>query len=178
MAPRLRSLAVLPVAVALVVTACGTGEPRPTPSGGASTADDLIDIDQVASTERENGPSALDDPTADGLPAPTIDLDRLVSGGPPPDGIPAIDRPLFLAAGDVDFLEPDELVLALSADGEERAYPIQIMVWHEIVNDIVAGLPVAVTYCPLCNSAVAFDRRVDGKVLDFGTSGLLYQSAL
>ncbi|HEV2071426.1 MAG TPA: DUF3179 domain-containing protein [Acidimicrobiales bacterium] len=178
MAPRLRSLVVLPVAVALLATACGAGEPRHTPPGGASTADDLIEIDQVASTERENGPSALDDPTADGLPAPTIDLDRLVSGGPPPDGIPAIDRPLFHSAGDVTFLDDREPVVAIEVDGDARAYPVQILTWHEIVNDTVGGEPIAISYCPLCNSAIAYDRRLGDRVLDFGTSGLLFNSAL
>ncbi len=178
MAPRLRSLVALPLAVALLVTACGTGEPRPTPPGGASTADDLIEIDQVASTERENGLSALDDPTADGLPAPTIDLDRLVSGGPPPDGIPAIDRPLFNPTGDVNFLDDREPVVAIEVGGDARAYPVQILTWHEIVNDTVGGEPITISYCPLCNSAIAYDRQVGDRVLDFGTSGLLYNSAL
>ena len=168
----------LPVAVALVVTACWTGEPNSTSPGGASTGDRLIEVDQVASTERENSPSALDDPTADGLPAPTIDLDRLVSGGPPPDGIPAIDRPLFHPAGDVDFLDDREPVVAIEVNGDARAYPVQILTWHEIVNDTVGGEPITISYCPLCNSAIAYDRRVGDRVLDFGTSGLLFNSAL
>ena len=69
-------------------------------------------------------------------------------------------------------------MLALEIDGDARAYPVQILIWHEIVNDTVGGVPVAVTYCPLCNSAVAYDRRLDGRVLEFGTSGLLWNSAL
>jgi hypothetical protein len=112
------------------------------------------------------------------LPEPLIDLAELRSGGPPPDGIPPIDRPRFLRPGDVDGLADDEPVLALEIDGDARAYPVQIMTWHEIVNDTVAGIPVAVTYCPLCNSAVAYDRRLGDRVLDFGTSGLLWNSAL
>jgi Protein of unknown function (DUF3179) len=78
----------------------------------------------------------------------------------------------------VDFLALAEPVLALELGGEERAYPVQILIWHEIVNDTVGGTPVAVTYCPLCNSALAFDRRAAGRVLDFGTSGMLYNSDL
>lgn len=69
-------------------------------------------------------------------------------------------------------------MVSLEIDGDARAYPLQILTWHEIVNDTVGGLPVAVTYCPLCNSAVVYERRIEGKVLDFGTSGMLYQSAL
>ncbi len=80
--------------------------------------------------------------------------------------------------GDVDFLADNEPVLTLEIDGDTRAYPVQIMTWHEIVNDTVGGVPVTVSYCPLCNSAVAFDRRLGDRVLDFGTSGLLYNSAL
>ncbi|MGH9027607.1 MAG: DUF3179 domain-containing protein, partial [Acidimicrobiia bacterium] len=80
--------------------------------------------------------------------------------------------------GDVEVLEDDESVLVVGIGGDARAYPVQIMTWHEIVNDTVDGRPVTVSYCPLCNSAVAYDRRVGDRVLDFGTSGSLYQSAL
>jgi hypothetical protein len=79
---------------------------------------------------------------------------------------------------DVDFLADNEPVLAIAIDGDARAYPVQIMTWHEIVNDTVGGVPVTVSYCPLCNSAVAYDRRIGDQVFDFGTSGLLYNSAL
>ena len=102
----------------------------------------------------------------------------VLAGGPPPDGIPAIDEPTFLRARDVNWLADTEAVLALTVGDETRAYPFQIMTWHEIVNDTVGGVPVAVTYCPLCNSGVAFDRRVDGKVLDFVTSGMLHANNL
>jgi hypothetical protein len=108
-----------------------------------------------------------------------ISLNDIVPGGPPPDGIPAIDRPAFVAAKDADlWLHPKEPVLAFEAGGDARAYPLQILIWHEIVNDQVGGRPVSVTYCPLCNSGVVFDRRVEGRLLDFGTSGMLYKSDL
>lgn len=108
-----------------------------------------------------------------------IPLDEILSGGPPPDGIPAIDRPVFVAPGAADtWLKPVEPVLALQVNGEARAYPLQILIWHEIVNDTIGGRPVVVTYCPLCNSGLVFDRVVDGRTLDFGTSGQLYQSDL
>jgi hypothetical protein len=110
----------------------------------------------------------------DAFPEPLIDPAEILSGGPPPDGIPAIDSPTFERVADVDWLAEDEAVLAVEIDGDARAYPYQIMTWHEIVNDTVGGVPVAVTYCPLCNSGVGFDRRVGDKVLDFGTSGRLY----
>ena len=108
-----------------------------------------------------------------------VPLDEIVSGGPPPDGIPAIDRPIFVRSASADaWLKPKEPVLALQLNGDARAYPLQILMWHEIVNDTVGGKPVVVTYCPLCNSGLVYDRLVDGAVLDFGTSGKLYKSDL
>jgi len=108
-----------------------------------------------------------------------VPLDEIISGGPPPDGIPPIDRPVFITpAAAAAWLRPKEPVLAVEVNGDARAYPLQILMWHEIVNDRVGGRSVAVTYCPLCNSGIVFDRAVDGAVLDFGTSGKLYQSDL
>ncbi len=108
-----------------------------------------------------------------------VPVDEIVSGGPPPDGIPAIDRPAFVTpAAAAAWLAAREPVLALEVKGDARAYPLQILMWHEIVNDVVGGLPITVTFCPLCNSGIAFERRVDGTTLDFGTSGKLYQSDL
>ena len=108
-----------------------------------------------------------------------VPLDQIVSGGPPPDGIPAIDRPVFVTPKEGDaWLKPQEPVLALQISGDARAYPLQILMWHEIVNDLVGGQAVAVTYCPLCNAGLVFDRAVGGQTLDFGTSGRLYKSDL
>ena len=109
----------------------------------------------------------------------TVPLEEFASGGPGKDGIPAIDRPRFvgLAAGE-RFLEPREPVAVVEIEGTARAYPIRILVWHEIVNDWIGGRPIAVSYCPLCNSTVAFDRRLDDRVLDFGTTGNLRNSDL
>jgi hypothetical protein len=104
---------------------------------------------------------------------------EILSGGPPKDGIPAIDRPRFVSIAEAgSWLEPREPVIALTVGEETRAYPLQILVWHEIVNDDVSGTPVAVTFCPLCNTAIVFDRRVDGRTLDFGTTGKLRNSDL
>ncbi|MGD9794352.1 MAG: DUF3179 domain-containing protein [Acidimicrobiia bacterium] len=114
----------------------------------------------------------------EGLPTAIVPLTELRAGGPPPDGIPPIDAARFVTARSADFLADTEPVLAVDVNGEHRAYPVQILIWHEIVNDTIAGVPVAVTYCPLCNSAVAYDRRIAGRVLSFGTSGLLWRSAL
>jgi hypothetical protein len=110
---------------------------------------------------------------------PLVPLSEIKSGGPPPDGIPAIDQPLWItpseAAREVAPLEP---VISLVIDGDERAYPLAVMTWHEIVNDHVGGRPVTVTFCPLCNTALVFERVVDGKITTFGTSGFLYKSDL
>lgn len=94
------------------------------------------------------------------------------------DRIPSIDQPRFVAAAEVQNLADTEPVIAFTRNGESHGYPLRILVWHEIVNDTVGGVPVAVTYCPLCNSAIVFDRRVGGRVLDFGTTGKLRNSDL
>jgi hypothetical protein len=134
--------------------------------------------EQVSPDAEEDTPSALSDRFDARLPEPLLDPELIQQGGPPPDGIPAIDEPNFEPAGRVGWLEDDEPVLSLTVEGETRAYPLQVMTWHEIVNDTVGGVPVAVTYCPLCNSGVAFERGVDGRVLSFGTSGMLYADNL
>lgn len=107
---------------------------------------------------------------------PIIDFSEVISGGPPKDGIPAIDDPQFKPVSQINDLGLEEPVIALSINEEAKAYPLRIMMWHEIANDRIGGVPVTVTYCPLCNAAVVFDRRVNGKVLDFGVSGKLRHS--
>ena len=107
-----------------------------------------------------------------------IPLDKIKSGGPPKDGIPSIDEPKFAKSSDAEFVSDDDLVIGIDINGEQKAYPLFIMVWHEIVNDNIGGIPVAVTYCPLCFTNQVFDRTVDGKITEFGTSGKLYNSNL
>ncbi len=103
--------------------------------------------------------------------------DEILSGGPPKDGIPAITGPDFISAAQETRLGEREPVMTLEIDGEvPRAYPIRYLTWHEIVNDVAGGVPVAVTFCPLCNSGMVFDRRVGGDVLEFGVSGKLRNS--
>ncbi len=109
----------------------------------------------------------------------SVPLTEFRSGGPPRDGIPPIDEPKPVAPAraeaDLDDREP---VIVVEQAGFARAYPVRILVWHEIVNDELGGRPIAVTYCPLCNSSVVFDRRVDGRELTFGTTGNLRKSDL
>jgi hypothetical protein len=152
----------------LLLGACGTGADGPRERTESSPR----------TSAREDAPSALENPANPDFPDPLIDLEHLVSGGPPPDGIPPIDEPNFQPAREVDWLEGREPLLSLTVGGETRGYPLQVMTWHEIVNDTVGGVPVAVTYCPLCNSGVAFEREAGERLLDFGTSGMLYADNL
>jgi hypothetical protein len=108
----------------------------------------------------------------------SIDFDEIMSGGPPKDGIPSIDAPRFVPVAEAGDLAATEPVIGLLVNGDARAYPLRILIWHEIVNDTVGGVPVAVTYCPLCNSAVVYDRRVAGEATEFGTTGKLRNSDL
>ncbi|MGH2658600.1 MAG: DUF3179 domain-containing protein [Actinomycetota bacterium] len=134
---------------------------------------------QRAPDDSDGGPGGSSRTEAPSTPEPLVDPEDIISGGPPPDGIPPIDDPKFLAASDAGFLTDREPVLALEIGGEAKAYPLQIMTWHEIVNDTIGGVPVSVTYCPLCNTGIAFERpTIDGELLDFGTSGKLYNSNL
>jgi hypothetical protein len=147
-----------------------------------------------AGTPRPSSPSApAEEPTSgaadDGLRVTTagwstdfsrhdVPLDEIIGGGPGKDGIPAIDEPKFVAVDRADWLVEREPVIAFGIGDEWRAYPIQILIWHEIVNDVVADTPVVITFCPLCHTAIAFDRTVDARVLDFGTTGNLRHSDL
>lgn len=109
----------------------------------------------------------------------SVPYEELLAGGPPRDGIPSIDEPAFISTGEASaWLADNEPVIALELDGDARAYPLQILIWHEIVNDEVGGTPAVVTFCPLCNAALAFDRSLDGQIYEFGTSGLLRNSDL
>ncbi|MHA1599025.1 MAG: DUF3179 domain-containing protein [Alphaproteobacteria bacterium] len=108
----------------------------------------------------------------------SVDFGEIFSGGPPKDGIPSIDDPQFVAVADVVGLAGTEPVIGLILNGDARAYPLSVLMWHEIVNDTVGGVPVTVTYCPLCNSSIVFERRLDGRTLDFGTTGKLRNSDL
>ncbi len=108
----------------------------------------------------------------------SVEQSSILSGGPPKDGIPPIDDPKFISVSEEKTLTPRDPVIGLDIDGDARAYPLRIMTWHEIVNDTVGGKPVAVTYCPLCNAAIVFDAKVDGRAHSFGTTGKLRNSDL
>jgi hypothetical protein len=188
-----RSLVVVAL-LALLAVACGSGTDGPAPPVGADGG-----VDDGVAAPTSSSPGAPREPiraTSAGCedggfhwdqvmcqPAHSIPLDEIISGGPPPDGIPPIDDPVFetidQAAAWLDDTSP---VMVVDVQGEVRAYPLAILTWHEIVNDTVGDVPLVVTYCPLCNSGLVFERTVDGpdgeEVLDFGTSGRLYLSNL
>jgi len=107
-----------------------------------------------------------------------VPLDKIRSGGPPKDGIPSIDNPKFVKANEAEFVSDNDVVIGLKINGDTKAYPLSILVWHEIVNDNVGGTPVAVTYCPLCFTNQVFERTINGQEVEFGTSGKLYNSNL
>lgn len=125
--------------------------------------------------ESETGPQRAAGSTFD-LTTCLVPEAEILSGGPGKDGIPALTLPPALPANDAEYLRPDDRVVGVRVGGAARAYPLRILVWHENVNDRVGGRDIAVTYCPLCDSVVVFDRRVGGKVREFGVSGLLYNS--
>ena len=155
-------------------------DPEPGEDTPSTTADAPASADPdepIQPTAGEDVPSALRDPDHPDHPEPLVDLSQIQSVVQP-DAIPALEDPAFESAAGVDWLPLVEPVLALEINGDARAYPLRIMTWHELVNGTVGGVPVTVSYCPLCNSAVAYDRRVGERILDFGTSGALLNSSL
>ncbi|MDP7323961.1 MAG: DUF3179 domain-containing protein [Candidatus Woesearchaeota archaeon] len=108
-----------------------------------------------------------------------VNPSKIRGGGPPKDGIPSIDNPKYVTVAEADeWIQDNELVLAMIHKGVKRVYPLQILVWHEIVNDVIAGDPILVTYCPLCGSGIAYEGQIDGERVEFGTSGKLFNSNL
>ena len=183
---RIHRAALSVAGLALVLAACGAstdGEPAAGDDDAAGDASDTTggtDLDP-GSVERDDGPGDREGFfwEMDEEPSSTIDTDEIVSGGPPPDGIPPIDDPVYESFDDAAaWLEDESPVMVMRGDEETRVYPLAVMTWHEIVNTSLDGEPIVVTYCPLCNSGLAFDAEIDGEVLDFGTSGRLWRSNL
>lgn len=106
----------------------------------------------------------------------TVPREEIHSGGPPKDGIPALTTPKFITADQAGYLQPEDRIIGVIINEKARAYPLRILNYHEIVNDTLAETPIAVTYCPLCDSAAVFDRRTPVGEREFGVSGLLYNS--
>jgi hypothetical protein len=172
------ALLALALAASLLFVACG-GERRTHADTVRSIEKSLPPITPVGPGLGEaDPPPGLAEGWKTDFSKRAVSLDEIKSGGPGRDGIPAIDEPRFVGVDEAHFLEDREPVIELDVDGDVRAYPLQILIWHEIVNDVVGGTPVAVTFCPLCNTALVFDRRVRGRTLDFGTTGNLRNSDL
>ncbi len=171
-ARKMRSLyAVVLLFAAFLAVACGGR----VPSGGVDSGQDR----PAASSPPEEPPEGAADEFATDFTRHSVPYKEILSGGPPKDGIPAIDEPRFVGVEEAEeWLEPKEPVILLQVGDEARAYPIQVVTWHEIVNDRVNGTPVVVTFCPLCNTAIAFEGTLDGRELDFGTTGRLRFSNL
>jgi hypothetical protein len=136
-----------------------------------------LGVAQTSSIDREAERLRGDDTWETDFSIASVPLSEIVGGGPPKDGIPAIERPRFVSIREADkwLFEKDPL-LVVEIDGQVKGYPIGILIWHEIVNDQLAGVPIVVTFCPLCNAALVFDGRLGDRVLDFGTTGRLRQS--
>ena len=168
------------VAGSLLLAACaaaqGTSSETPTPPATHPARRGVA----VATLTREAPPpSGAEAEFSTDFSRHTVDYAEILSGGPPKDGIPSVGDPRFVSVEEAgSWLEAQEPVIFLRLGDDARAYPLQILVWHEIVNDVVDGRPVLVTFCPLCNTAIAFERTVDGRVLDFGTTGRLRYSNL
>ncbi len=152
------------------------GEQEPDPGEPAPESTGLGVLTQALSGSGPELLAAAASPNGFDVSNATVPRQAIRRGGPPRDGIPALLDPKFTPAAEADYLRPGDKVVGVARNGEARAYPLRILVWHEIVNDKVGDVPVAVTYCPLCGTAMVFDRRQDERVLTFGVSGLLYNS--
>ncbi len=174
MRPWLRRLAVSAVLFgALLFVACDG-------AGGSSQAGATPDVRAATpSSDDEALEQSLSPGWNTNFELHSVPLEEIVSGGPGKDGIPAIDDPKFVdtAAAD-EYLRDQEPVIAFQLNSDARAYPLQILIWHEMVNDVVGGKPVLVTFCPLCGTAHVFERTVDGVTYDFGTTGRLLDTDL
>lgn len=181
---RPHSLGILGASLLLVLAACG---------GAGDSGADPADTETIETTT--TGPGVTFPPSdvtplqvafGDGLSnndprfaPPGVDVSQILFGLRAPDLIPSIDNPVLTPASELgEWLEPSEAVVVVSHNDDTRAYPVRVLMNHEIVNDVVGGDPVTVTYCPLCNSALSFIRVVNGEETTFGVSGMLFNSAL
>lgn len=139
-------------------------------TGSDSSAGDYFQVARAAMTPAPTKLNGFE------LKDALIPRKEIVRGGPPRDGIPSIDNPKFIPPSEADYLRTNDTVLSVTFNGETRAYPLRILVWHEIVNDTIGSNHLAVTYCPLCGTGMVFDRQYGTNVLEFGVSGLLHKS--
>lgn len=186
---RLGFLPIIALVGVLLIAGCTQLAPLETTAGDeetAAAANEDEAADSIAESASDDGsllppegpPFRTDDWSTD-FSKRTVEWSSILSGGPPKDGIPAIDEPTFEpASAALERLNEQEPVIVFEYEGEAKGYPLSILIWHEIVNDEVGGKPVSVTFCPLCNASIVFDREFDGEILDFGTTGRLRNSDL
>nr|WP_290665672.1 DUF3179 domain-containing protein [Ardenticatena sp.] len=162
-----------------LLVACG-GTPTTNSSATDERATHSVATPTVETTpEAEDLPPGVQREFSTDFTRHSVPYSEILSGGPPKDGIPAIDAPRYISVDEADeWLRDREPVVLVVLNGDARAFPLQILTWHEIVNTEVGGIPVAVTFCPLCNTAIVFDRRYHDMMLDFGTTGRLRYSNL
>ncbi len=176
-----RSVALL-VTIGLVAAACASPARTASPGAGASPATGGSPPSARGGETEAPNLNDLRVPTegwATDFSIASVDLGEFQGGGPPKDGIPAIDEPRFESIANAQaWLAPTSPVISLDVGGSARAYPMAILIWHEVVNDTLGGVPVVVTFCPLCNTALVFERTLDGTIHDFGTTGNLRFSDL
>ena len=177
-------LAIWPAALVTLAAACsstpGPAAAPPDAAGTPTAAASPTAISVEPDTEAETAlPEFMRYGWETDFSRHTVPYEEIRPGGPARDGIPPIDDPAFISASTPPaYMSDDEPVISLEIAGDRRAYPLAIMVKHEIVNDVVGGRSVTVTYCPLCNTGIAFERTLDGRLLDFGTTGNLRNSNL
>jgi hypothetical protein len=167
------------VIAAALLAGCSAVTPGAAPPSAPTSSPADMPAPTPTLLPRENPPAGATAEFRTDFSKHVVPYREILSGGPPKDGIPALDHPRFVGVPEADrWLTADEPVIALQVGADARAYPVQILIWHESVNDTVGGVPLAVSYCPLCNTAIAFERTVHGRVLDFGTTGRLHFSNL
>lgn len=165
--------------ILFLLAACGAPVPAPSPEPSARPTQSFETPTVAAAFDPNEIPPGAQREFSTDFTRHSVPYSEILSGGPPKDGIPAIDAPRYVSVQDADaWLRDREPVIMLVLNGDARAFPLQILTWHEIVNTEVGGIPVTVTFCPLCNTAIVFDRRYGDMVLDFGTTGRLRYSNL
>jgi hypothetical protein len=179
------------ISLAMLITACTSAgsTPAPTPAQVTISPTSTEPAETAASpTEAASGasPTQVEDPPFGAMSEFNTDFSRhsvpyreILSGGPRKDGIPAIDQPQYVSVVEASqWIDDVEPVVFVQVGQEARAYPIQILMWHEIANDTLGGLPLVVSFCPLCNTAIVYERSLEGRMMDFGTTGRLRYSNL
>ena len=177
---------VISLILSLGLAAC-TSAASPTESPAEPSVPEVAPVEEASPAPPAAEELPADEPPPTGAAAQfstdfskhSVSYGDILSGGPPKDGIPAIDAPSYVSIEEAnEWINDIEPIVAVEVDGVARAYPLQVLTWHEIVNDELNNKPLSVSFCPLCNTAIAFEREFDGQVLDFGTTGRLRYSNL